>query len=125
MSRSTETAHAIAPGLPLRLDVVLGRVAGELATLAALGTDLQDALGTNAFAGDVPAASVRSMQNLDLMTQTLGALSRFMAVLAGDAAGTKTVDVAAALRTIDLSSVAARLAGETIRDEQHDDLELF
>ena len=117
------------PGMSADVGVVLYRVGLELAALATLSEDLQDALSVaepeGAISSAVTIERLQSMQNLDLLTQTLDALAQFLKILATEPATAATVDMSEALLAVNLSNVATRLSGHGGETVGENDFELF
>jgi hypothetical protein len=69
-------------------EVALGelaaRVGEELETLARLSTDVQRALSKCSFADGTEAQTIRELQGIDRMTQSLEDLGRFMSNIADE-----------------------------------------
>ena len=94
-----------APGA-LTLREMVNGIGAELALLTAMVERLQDALGGQPGAG----GASESLQCLDLVTQSLAALSGFLALAARGVDPALQIDLTAALATIKVAQIAHRLA---------------
>jgi hypothetical protein len=93
------------------LDMVLRRIACEVAELASVADHLETALDTGGVRLD-PRLIIQ-WQALDALTQRLAGLTQFLDVLATTAPGRFPLPVAAALERLPLADQARRLAGLT------------
>ena len=114
-------ALVVPPAELVSADVVLGRIAGELARQSLVVAALEKAVERmTAAAGDgLPAELVREFQALDLLRQSLEDLARTAEVASG---GATASDLAAALRLRDL---AARLFGAEREPDTAGEVSLF
>jgi hypothetical protein len=116
------TATAAAPGV----GELLTRLAQELSTLQSIADEIETSVGQLLERDDaaITARGVQKLQLLDILNQSLGALSTFCTNAAARAAPEWTIDAAAATRGIVLTRLAERLAGESPRASE-DGWELF
>ncbi|MBV9076860.1 MAG: hypothetical protein JO048_05185 [Methylobacteriaceae bacterium] len=108
------------------LPEVMGRIEGELRTLADLSLAVQEGLSETLTSEAITREGLRSAQNLDLITQSLAATAAFMRALVDQVPSEVSVrpDLAAAHLT--LAKLAERLAGaETGRLPESEDDFLF
>lgn len=96
----------------LPLTVLLSRLAAELASLQALAGDMEAAVDdmVERHAGMLDARSIRNLQLLDIVGQTLVALSAVAANAAARAAPDWAIDGQAAVAGVKLAALAQRLA---------------
>ncbi len=100
----------------------LGRLSEELARLSQRGLALQDA--TSSLAGGAGAAAA-GLQDLDRMTQELGALAGFVGALSLRAGPDAGEDLAPLVAAIPLGDLAARLDGREAGPDESGELELL
>ncbi len=89
------------------LSRTLGACAGELAALADRCEAMQAGLAPALQSG----AAIEEAQTLDLLTQTLAAVSDYLNVLAAGLPAEWAIDAAPAVATVQLSELARRLTG--------------
>ncbi len=94
------------------LPTLLSRLAEELGVLGGLAEDLQATIGELARSAATDAGSLRDVQQIDLISQRLQALSVFTDTIGEGLSGGWRVDASKALAAVPLSALAARLAGE-------------
>lgn len=92
---------------------LFARLSAELASLQAMTTEVEQALGDLIVPQAAPGSGgLRTFQHLDLMNQTLQALSGFCAELAARSSPGWAIDAAGLTRQLPLAALARRLAGE-------------
>lgn len=99
---------------------VLGACAAELADLARLCEELQGAL-TPGFS----SANIQDAQALDLVTQSLAALSQYLGSMAAEAPGSWALDPTALAAALPLASLGDRLVAAKTTAEAAGELCLF
>lgn len=118
MKRSTANGFARAaaptPGKAMALGALLRQMAGELRQLGDMVSLMETSVDEmiERHAGALDASSIRNLQLLDILGQTLSALSVFSDVTATLARDDWMVDAGAATGSLKLASLARRLAGE-------------
>jgi len=129
--RSPWTFSTRATAMRDDLRQVLARAAEELADLARTAEQLQGQLTLEPSAArpcSAPAISVRepvvALQSIDYLTQALQCLSAFLAI-AASAAPEQQGDLSAALGTIWLGRLRARLEGAPLPAQLAAEVELF
>ena len=111
------------PGAEAKL--VLERVGRELSDLALALDETQVVLGPFiSVAAFRDPALMRQAQTLDLATQSLRALSTFLAAVGGRRIGRESLDLDDLAATLTLKKLGDRLAGRT-SEETTMDLDLF
>lgn len=102
------------------LDVALGRLADELSVLEAAGSRVETAVGDLAArsSGGTPSSS---LQELDLMVQTMRDLATFAATLAS-VAPAEQIPLARATRDLKLERVRAILSGQPDTSQTAEDV---
>ncbi|MBU2359520.1 MAG: hypothetical protein KKB02_11425 [Alphaproteobacteria bacterium] len=104
------------------LTLLLTRLAAELDGVTELASRIETTMDHDANA---KGRDSRTLQNMDLLTQTLADLSRFGTAMAKVVPDT-LVDPAAALDAIRLGAVASRLSGHELSVEPtHGDVSVF
>jgi hypothetical protein len=111
----------ISPAMPLA--AALESCAAELAALGEICAGLQESLSPLLLR----AADVEKVQALDLVTQSLDALSSYLGAVATEAPAGAEVDAEAATSGLKLADLAARLAGGRGREDPEDagELDMF
>jgi hypothetical protein len=112
---------------PTQLVTLLDAIAEELADLGLALDELQTTLSPALFEIAKNADYVRNVQNLDLMSQRLTAISAFVFSLNLSILDDCIVNSSAALNEVKLSALAQRLTGieETVSHEAAGELHLF
>ena len=108
--------------MKMPLKQLLTRLAAELKGATDLASGIEATMDHDA---NPNGADRRTLQNMDLLTQTLADLSRFGAAMA-EAAPDTPVEPAAAFATVRLGAVASRLSGQNPSSEpKHGDVSVF
>ena len=94
--------------MTVRADDLALRLSAELARAMAMAAQLEQAISFGP--GGARAADVRSLQNLDLLTQTLADLTRFLAAV-GPLMPAEPLVLSPALETLTLRAISDRLRG--------------
>ena len=100
------------PGDHVPLPALLRQLANELGALQLMAADMESSVDDmiERHAGVLDARSIQNLQLLDILNQTLLALSSFAECTASLASPSWTVDGRAATAGLKLASVAQRLA---------------
>lgn len=123
--------HAI--GQPVALSALLRQLAHELGALQLMAADMESSVDDmiERHAGVLDARSIQNLQLLDILNQTLLALSAFAERAAALSAPDWMVDGRAATAQLKLASLAQRLAkgagapGKAMAGDAPDSYELF
>jgi hypothetical protein len=96
----------------------LERTSEELRALAGMTIDIQWLVSRLLHtAAPADAASLRGLQTLDHVSQTISGIAKFLEALAGMAPADCGVDAASAARVVTLSGLAARLSFADAADQ--------
>ncbi|WP_421692807.1 hypothetical protein [Aestuariivirga sp.] len=114
---------------PLSMPVLLGQLSNELGALQLMAADMEATVDDmiERHAGVLDARSIQNLQLLDILNQTLRALSLFASNAAGLSSPGWTVDGRGTIAGITLASLAQRLArgAGTAAHVQAESYELF
>ncbi|MFN4143366.1 hypothetical protein [Aestuariivirga sp.] len=113
----------------LSMPELLEQLARELAALQAMVAEMEGAVDDmiERQSGMLDSRSIRNLQLLDILSQTLAALSAFAGLTASLSSADWRVDAGAATAGLKLASLAQRLARGAVREEEEtaDAYELF
>jgi hypothetical protein len=106
----------------LAMPDLLQQLARELAELQEMVAEMESAVDDmiERQAGTLDARSIRNLQLLDILSQTLSALSAFAGLTAALSSADWRVDAGAATAGLKLASLAQRLARGAAAEEQED-----